>query len=238
MDASPSLRRRSGRRLADAHVGPGFGRIAGSLCLAGAALAACALPPPKTTLQSAAAHYPPLILGENTTAQSGAQPLPCPAAGAKVEQKGGPAFEYLGASPDDPDLCRIRVDGEEMTAWYGIWVTSWPGAEAAHPVLTEVIHGRTGDVKGIDVVMAPGFAYHDLVRNEGVEDIPLLGTTYHALKLSHYREGFDGNSYRSVSTVWKDIPTGMLIYGTYQHISGTPVIDDPLIPTAIEPARP
>ncbi len=75
------------------------------------------------------------------------------------------------------------------------------------------------------------------MRNEGIEDISLLGTAYHALKISHYREGFGGNNYRSVSTVWKDIPTGMLIYGTYQHIAGKPEIDDPLLPTAITPAK-
>jgi hypothetical protein len=207
------------------------------VCIAlGTLLASCTLPPPETTLQGAARNYPPLILGANTTAQSGVSPKPCPDPGAKVEQKGGPTFEYLGSVPDEPDLCRMRVGGDEATAWFGIWLTSWPGADAAYPVLKQVMHGRTGDVQGIDVVMGPGFAYHDMIRNEGVEDIPLLGVTYHALKLSHYREGFDGNTYRSVSTIWKDIPTGMLIYGTYQHISGTPVIDDPLIPTAITPA--
>jgi len=85
--------------------------------------------------------------------------------------------------------------------------------------------------------MAPGYEYHDLMRNEGIEDINLLGRRYHALKLSHYREGFNGNIYRSVSTVWKDLNSGMLIYGTYQHISGTPVLDDPIIPTRIATVR-
>ena len=81
--------------------------------------------------------------------------------------------------------------------------------------------------------MSPAASFHDLVRNEGVEDIYLLGKSYHALKISHYREGFNGNNYRSVSTVWKDIPTGMTIYGTYNHIAGQPEIDDPLLPTEI-----
>jgi hypothetical protein len=90
-------------------------------------------------------------------------------------------------------------------------------------------------VVGFDTHMAPGLQWHDFVRNEGIEDIELLGRQYHALKISHYREGFDGNDYRSVSTIWKDIPTGMLLYGTYQHIAGRPEIDDPLLPTAIVP---
>lgn len=190
-------------------------------------------------LEQAARNYPPLIMGENMRPAAGAGPYArsCPAAGARVEQRGGPAFEYLGASPASPDLCRMRVGGEEAEAWYGIWLTVWPGAEQAYPALTRIIQGRTGDVQGFDVRMAPTLHFHDLIRNEGIEDIRLLGTTYQALKISHYREGFDGNIYRSVATVWKDIASGMVIYSTYQHISGAPVIDDPLIPTAIVPAR-
>ena len=212
----------------------GRARALAGLLLAGG----CTLPARDTTLADARRSYPPLILGANTQPAEGLRPLPCPAAGSRVEQKGGPAFEYLGADPRNPELCRMRIGGEETQAWFGIWDTSWPGADDAYPALARVVHGRTGDVEGIDVVMAPGFAYHDLMRNEGVEDIKLLDVTYHALKVSHYREGFDGNSYRSVSTIWKDVPTGLLVYGTYQHISGTPVIDDPLIPTAIVPAGP
>jgi hypothetical protein len=103
------------------------------VCIAlGTLLASCTLPPPETTLQGAARNYPPLILGANTTAQSGVSPKPCPDPGAKVEQKGGPTFEYLGSVPDEPDLCRMRVGGDEATAWFGIWLTSWPGADAAY----------------------------------------------------------------------------------------------------------
>lgn len=188
-------------------------------------------------LDAAARNYPPLIMGANTrpTDGSGIAIRSCPAAGARVEQKGGPTFEYLGADPSSPDLCRMRVGGEDVEGWYGIWLTIWPGAEQARPALQQVIQGRTGDVVGFDVRTAPNAIYHDLIRNEGIEDIPLLGDTYRALKVSHYREGFDGNTYRSVSTIWKDLATGMLIYGTYQHISGRPEIDDPLLPTAIIP---
>ena len=186
-------------------------------------------------LDAAARNYPPLIPGENIGPATGALPTACPAAGARVETKGGPTFEYLGGTAT-PDLCRVRIGGEEVQAWYGIWLTTWPGAEQAYPAMKRVIAGRTGDVVGFDVRMAPGYAFHDLLRNEGIESIRLLGTTYRAMKLSHYREGYDGNFYRSVSTVWKDMASGMLIYGTYQHISGAPEIEDPLIPTAIVPA--
>jgi hypothetical protein len=194
---------------------------------------------PSTSLAEAARNYPPLILGANVHATDGSGPFPlsCPAPGARVEQKGGPTLEFLGADPANSDLCVVRAEGETARAWYGIWQTDWPGADMAYPALKRIIHGRTGDVAAFDTVAAPGAQWHDLIRNEGVEDITLLGTTYHALKLSHYREGYGGNRYRSVSTVWKDIPTGLLLYGTYQHISGRPELDDPLIPTRIVPAR-
>ena len=206
-----------------------------------ACLAALALITPayaqNAALNEAATRYPPLILGANTRPATGAPPYarPCPAAGGRVEQKGGPAFEYLGADPSDPALCRMRVGPDIFTAWQAIWVTDWPGAANAATALRQVIQGRIGDMVGFDVRMSPGAQWHDFIRNEGIEDINLLGTVYHTIKLSHYREGFEGNTYRSVSTVWKDIPTGMLVYGTYQHISGRPELDDPLIPTAITP---
>lgn len=209
-------------------------------------LAACemAAQAPTTTvaaspgLQQAARNFPPLILGANTAAASSPITIrACPAAGSRVEQKGGPTMEYLGAVPGKPDLCRMRVGGETVEGWYGIWLTAWPGADAAYPALTRVMKGATGSIEGFDVDMAPGYVFHDLLRNEGVERINLLGKPYTAIKVSHYREGAGSNIYRSVSTIWKDLPTGLLLYGTYQHISGTPVVDDPLIPTAIVPAR-
>jgi len=203
--------------------------------LALSATAAAAQPSPG--LDAAARNYPPFVVGANVWPATGAPPYarPCPAAGARVEQRGGPAFEYLGASPADPALCRMRVGPDTVEAWYAIWLTAWPGVEAAVPALKHVIQGRTGDVAGFDVHMMPGAQWHDLIRNEGIEDINLLGTIYHAIKISHYREGFDGNTYRSVSTVWKDIPTGMILYATYNHIAGRPELDDPLIPTGITP---
>jgi len=185
-------------------------------------------------LEQARRNYPPLIIGANTEAVGGPVSLrSCARAGGRVEQKGGPTFEFLGADPANPDLCRMRVGGETVEGWYGIWLTAWPGADQAYPALKRVIQGGTGTVEGFDVHMSKTLNYHDLIRNEGVESINLLDKTYRAIKISHYREGFDGNTYRSVSTIWKDLPTGLLLYGTYQHISGTPVVDDPLIPTKI-----
>ena len=190
-------------------------------------------------LDAAARNYPPFFLGGNVRATDGSPPYAraCPPAGSRVEQRGGPAFAYLGASPGNPELCRIRIGSDTVEAWQAIWLTAWPGADAARPALKQVIEGRTGTVTSFDTRMLPGMQWHDLIRNEGIEDINLLGKTYHAVKLSHYREGFDDNGYRSVSTVWKDIPTGMILYGTYDHMAGRPELDGSMIPTRIIPAR-
>ena len=104
--------------------------------------------------------------------------------------------------------------------------------------MRQVIRGPSGSIAGFDTQMMPGVQWHDLVRNEGIEDISL--SRHECITRSRSAitaRGSTGNSYRSVSTIWKDIPTGMLIFGTYQHIAGRPEIDDPLLPTAIIPAK-
>jgi hypothetical protein len=184
-------------------------------------------------VQAAAMNYPPMILGGNVHPTDGHEVArSCPPAGSHVALRGGPVMAFEGADPSAPDLCLMRLDGQPVKGWYGIWLTDWAGAEQGRAALRQMMSAPSGTVVGFDTTGA-GPSYHDLIRNEGVEDIALLGKAYRAVKISHYREGYDGNNYRSVSTVWKDIPTGLPIYGTYQHISGRPEIDDPLIPTAI-----
>ena len=191
-------------------------------------------------LEGAMKRFPPLIVGGNVTAVTApntAVPPSCPKAGSRVEQKGGPTLLFMGISNGNPDLCHMKVGDDEMDAWFGIWGTTWPGAEAGYRAIQRAVHGRTGDVFGFDTTAQPGVAaWHDLVRNDGVEQIPLLGRTYRAVKLAHYREGFNGNTYRSVATLWVDLDTGLPVYATYQHIAGRPELDSPLIPTAIVPA--
>ena len=202
-----------------------------------AAVGGCAarggtLPP---AVQTAAGNYPPMVLGGNVHPTDGHEvPRPCPPAGSSVALKGGPVMAFGGADPSDPALCLMTLDGQAAKAWYGIWLTDWPGAGPGNAALRQLMAAPSGTVTGFDTTVSPGAQFHDLLRNEGVEDIWLLDHAYHALKISHYREGYGGNNYRSVSTVWKDIPTGLPIYGTYQHISGRPEIDDPLIPAAIK----
>ncbi len=196
-------------------------------------------------LRQALTRFPPMIIGANVTAITDPEtaiPPSCPKPGARVEQKGGPTILFLGTSPANPDraspdLCRMKLGDDALDAWFGIWGTTWPGADPASRAIKLAYHSRTGTVIGFDTVAAPGIAaWHDLIRNEGVEAIPLLDKTYRAVKLAHYREGFGGNSYRSVATLWTDLDTGLPLYATYQHIAGRPELDSPLIPTAILPA--
>ncbi len=159
-------------------------------------------------------------------------PTPCPATGEVVRQ-GGIVIVYNGADPANPRQCRMSANGVPYQAWNGIWHTDWPGAADAGPSSTRVMEGPTGTVAAFDVVAGPGAAWHDLLRNEGVEDITLLGRTYHAIKLSHYREGFGGNIYRSVTTVWKDIASGAILFTTYNHIAGRPALEQAFIPVRL-----
>ncbi len=190
--------------------------------------------PAQTTagLEDAATRYPPFTTGENVQPTPGVKPAACPAAG-EVERLGGLVIAYHGADPATPRLCRMSVNGTPYRAWNAIWHDDWPGADLAEDALIPVMEGPTGTVRGFDTRAGPGAAWHDLLRNEGVEDITLLGHVYHAIKVSHYREGFEGNIYRSVTTVWKDIPTGAVLFTTYNHIAGRPALEQAFIPVRI-----
>jgi hypothetical protein len=210
-------------------------------------LTGCMVQPPGTptspALNEAMQRFPPMILGANVTAVADPEtaiPPSCPKAGSRVEQKGGPTILFLGISNGNPDLCHMKLGDDTLDAWFGIWGTTWPGAADAYPAIRRAYHSRTGEIVGFDTIAQagaqPGVQWHDLIRNDGVEEIPLLGKTYRAVKLAHYREGFGGNRYRSVATLWVDLNSGLPVYATYQHIAGRPELDSPLIPTAIVPA--
>jgi hypothetical protein len=93
-------------------------------------------------------------------------------------------------------------------------------AEQATVAMDRLIYGCTGQIEAFDVQLSPAFPFRDVLRNDGVESIRLLGRTFKALKISHCRKGAEGNVYRSVTTGWKDLATGMLVYVTYPHIAG------------------
>ena len=203
--------------------------------VAAAALTGPAASQTPADLAQAVQDFPQLIIGANTRVADGTGPLarPCPGGGS-VTQIDGVVTSYHGSSSGRPALCRMRIGETEVEAWYGIWLTSWPGSAQAAVAMDRLIHGRTGQTEAFDVRMSPTFSFHDVLRNDGVETIRLLDRTYQALKISHYREGAEGNIYRSVTTGWKDMATGMLLHVTYQHISGSPEIGVPVLPSAID----
>jgi hypothetical protein len=175
-------------------------------------------------LTGAAARFPPVISGPGSYPATGAGPFPpaCSASGGRVDRIPGAPMVYLGADPADPELCRMRVGDRETEAYFGIWLKEWAGSADAQVALRQVIHSPSGGTASFDTHILPGLQWHEILRNDGMEDLHVAGGVHPAMKLSHYREGFDGNDYRAVATVWKDLRTGMIIYLRYFHISGVP----------------
>ncbi len=108
------------------------------------------------------------------------------------------------------------------TFHFGTWNTAWPGAEAAARAFKQVYAGPPGTSVTFDVSAGPGLQWHDTIANGGTEDLRVLSRVYRTLRIIHERKGFDGNTYHSIITQWKDIESGMAIYQNYQHIAGHP----------------
>jgi len=149
-------------------------------------------------------------------------PPPCPPGIGIVDRSVGPTVVYLSADPADPESCRMKRGNEVETFFFGTWNTAWPGAEAARRALKGVYAGPPGTSVTFDTSAGPGLQWHDTFRNGGTEELHVLGETFHTMRVVHEREGFDGNTYHSIITQWKDIATGMGIYQNYQHIAGQP----------------
>lgn len=165
-------------------------------------------------------------------------PPACPTAGSTVTRSPGPPIEYLGATAGNPDLCRVRFGGgPEFPLYFGIWADAWPGADEAYAALKQVIAGPLGTAVSFRTSAAPSAQWLDVIRNEGVEDLNVAGRVRPALKIAHYREGIEGNVYRSVTTGWKEVSSGMMIYVSYRHISGRPEAGTAWDPVAITDAR-
>lgn len=161
----------------------------------------------------------------------------CPAGGA-VQRSNGVTMAYLGASAANPDICRLRRGADEPADYYfGIWATAWPGADDAYAALKQVLPGPAGATVRFDVRAAPGLQWHETLRNDGRETLNVLGRLWDTMKVSHEREGFEGNTYHSIITVWRDVATGMAVYQNYQHISGHPEPGGAWDPVAVTTAR-
>ena len=186
-----------------------------------------------SAIQAALGRFPPLLLGANVQpvmAPGTIVPRACPAPGARLTPRGGPAVDYEGADPSDPTLCRTSAG----PSWFGLWPQSRPGAPYAARALQTVLQGRTGDAAAFDTTEPGVGQWHDLLRNDGLEDIALLGRTWRAIRIAHYREGIPPTEDRSLVTAWKDVETGIVLYVTHLHIAGRPELDAPMAPAAIE----
>ncbi len=149
-------------------------------------------------------------------------PPPCPTALGVVDRTVGPTAVYLPADPARPEACRIVLGAGAGEFWYGSWKTDWPGADDALKAIRRVYAGGPGTTERFDTVAAPGFAWHETIRHDGFEDLNMAGAVRRTMKVTHEREGFDGNTYHSIITQWKDMQTNMTVYQNYIHISGKP----------------
>lgn len=153
---------------------------------------------------------------------AGPSPVVCTPPGGSVQHGNGSLVEYLGADPANPELCLSRRGGKPFAGWFGTWAAEWPGSDAAHPALRTVIAGPPGTIASFDTDAGPGLRWHETLINEGLEDIKLLGQVYRTQRLAHEREGFDGNTYHSVVTQWREVASGMVVYQNYRHLAGRP----------------
>ena len=163
-----------------------------------------------------------LILAPIAAARAEAPP-PCPTAIGIVDRSVGSTLIYLPADPARPEICRIVLRGGAVAEFiYGTWRTDWPGAEQALPAIRAVYAGGPGTTARFDTIAAPGYAWHETIRNDGFEDLNIAGARRRTMKVTHEREGFDGNTYHSIITQWKDVATNMTVYQNYIHIAGRP----------------
>ncbi|WP_426958836.1 hypothetical protein [Muricoccus radiodurans] len=161
-------------------------------------------------------------------------PRACPASG-RVEHTGGSPTIYLGIVPDIPDLCWMqRGDTPEGAYYLGIWAAEWPGAGLAYPAMHRVMHGPVGTTEEFITRSAPGWQWHGILRNEGIETVTLPdGRRVRALRMSHERIGIEDNIYHSVITVWKEMTSGMIVRQEHRHIAGQPVEGAAWEPTSV-----
>ena len=147
-------------------------------------------------------------------------PAACPSAPMTVIRSRGGAIEYRGTVPNVPDLCRqVRADGPG-DYYYGAWRLDWPGAGQAYPAIKTAVLGRPGTRVDFVTYSAPGLQFIDSIINEGTETMVVDGIRYQTLKIAHERKGFNGNTYHSVITIWRDVKTGIALRTVERQISG------------------
>lgn len=149
-----------------------------------------------------------------------AAPAACPADHVRVVHSNGPPTDYLGVYPGLPELCFQRRGNDPGYYYYGTWKTDWPGAGEAYPAVKTVLDSPKGTRTSFITRALPGWQWVDSFTNEGIETMDVGGKTYRVLRLAHEREGFDGNTYHSIITSWRDVATGINLKTVEQQISG------------------
>ena len=147
-------------------------------------------------------------------------PAACPPKAARVVHSNGNPTVYNGTYPEIPDLCRMGPANANVYFYFGIWNSDWPGAGAAYPAMKTAIDGPPGTRVAFVTRSYPGLQWTDTIINEGPDPLTVGGQTYRTLKMAHEREGIEGNTYHSIITVWRDIPTGLALKVVEKQISG------------------
>ena len=170
------------------------------------------------------AIWPVAVLLATLAAGGGAwaadAPVACPDRPIAVVRSRGGTLEYKGVVDGLPELCRLtRADGEGAF-YFGLWRTDWPGAGQAYPALHAVVLGSKGTRVDFVTRALPGWQWKDSLVNEGREPLTIDGRTYQTLRMSHERNGIEGNTYHSIITSWRDVATGVSLKVIETQISG------------------
>lgn len=149
-----------------------------------------------------------------------AEPTACPAENYRVLRSNGPATTHDGIFPGIPELCHQIRGTDPGYYYYGVWKMDWPGAGEAYPAIKQVVTGPKGTRTDFVTRALPGWQWVDSFINEGIEPLTVDGRTYRTLRLAHERAGFDGNTYHSIITSWRDLATGLTLKTVETQISG------------------
>ncbi len=154
-------------------------------------------------------------------AAESAQPVECPATPIRVVRSTGLWTDYVGTIAGIPGLCRLnRPDGSGGNFYDGQWRSDWPGAGDAYPAIQTALLGGKGTRASFTTHSIPGWQWHDTIINEGTTTLTVGGRPYTTLMLAHEREGFDGNTYHSIITTWRDVATGVALKVVETQIAG------------------
>ena len=151
-----------------------------------------------------------------------AEPTPaaCPTQPLRITRSTGETTTYRGTVAGIPELCSLTRPDGSGAFYYGAWRSDWPGAGDAYPALHTVLLGPKGTSAAFDTHSIPGMQWHDTLVNQGRDTLMVAGKPHQVLILAHEREGFDGNTYHSIITSWRDVATGVTLKVVENQIAG------------------